>query len=96
MRRLRTVTKPDGDSVAQWMAEKIETDGCLYQEDAVYTIAETFGDEFTYDNDNDNPAISRKVLATFRKLTEQTVVWERGERMWRKREASDEAGRQAY
>jgi hypothetical protein len=61
----------------------------LYQEVIVYDIAQNFGDEFVYTNQNGNLAISRRVLEEFRKLTEATVVWERGERMWRKREPYD-------
>jgi hypothetical protein len=39
---------------------------------------ETFGDQFTYDNDNDNGnlAIARSVLKEFRQLTPD-AIWER-------------------
>jgi hypothetical protein len=33
-----------------------------------------------YENENGNLAINRQVLKEFRKLTEKTVVWERGVR----------------
>lgn len=83
----------DATAVAQWMVDQIERDGSLYQEEAVDAIAEKFGEAFTYLNDAGNPAIARTVLAAFRRLTEQTVVWERSERCWRKREPDDGPGR---
>jgi hypothetical protein len=82
------------ESVATWMLGEIERDGDLYQDVAVVDISSKFGDEFTYENDSGNLAISKSVLAAFRKLTNDSVVWERGERRWRKRERSDDPGRQ--
>ncbi len=81
------------EEVAKWMLGQLQAQKYLYQEEVVADIADKFGDEFTYDNQNGNPAISRAVLAEFRKLTEKTVVWERGERCWRLREQFDEKGR---
>lgn len=80
--------------VAEWMLAELKRDGLLYQETAVYRILELFGEAFTYYNANGNLAIDRKVLAAFRALTADTVVWERGERYWRPRVATDSAGRQ--
>ena len=82
------------ESVATWMLGEIERDGDLYQDVAVVDISSKFGDEFTYENDSGNLAISKPVLAAFRKLTNETVVWDRNERIWRKRESTDEPGRQ--
>ena len=79
--------------VAAWMAEELDRVEYLYQETAVYEIQTRFGDEFVYTNDNGNLAISREVLREFRKLTADTVVWERGERYWRFRESYDSPGR---
>jgi hypothetical protein len=53
-----------------------------------------FGEEFVYENENGNYGIDKKVLKAFRDLTEKSVVWERGSRMWRKREKYDGPGRQ--
>ncbi len=58
----------------------------LYQEAVVYDITSKFGVNLTYYNDSGNPAIGKKVLAAFRKITGDSVIWERGERMWRFRE----------
>ena len=80
--------------VANWMLSQIEKAGDLYQDDAVSEIFDRFGDQFTHENENGNLAIAKPVLAAFRKITKDSVVWERGERRWRKRELSDEPGRQ--
>lgn len=75
--------------VAEWMLEKLKERGYLYQEIAVGKIKSKYGQEFTYRNRNGNLAIDKRVLKEFRKLTEKTVVWERGERRWRYRKDSD-------
>jgi len=83
--------------VAQYMLDRLEQEHYLYQDVVVYEIESRFGDKFIYLNENGNIAISREVLREFRKLTEVTVVWERGERLWRKRSSSDPKGtRQVY
>ena len=79
--------------VAQWMLEEIDRVRYLDQEDAVYKIERQFGSEFVYANDAGNPAISKKVLAAFNKLTKETVVWDRSERHWRRRSPYDAPGR---
>jgi hypothetical protein len=81
------------ETIAQWMVSRLEQEGRLYQSDAVSEIAERFGDEFTYENDNGNPAIDKRVTTAFRKITGDTVVWERWDFCWRKREAGDTPGR---
>ncbi|MDA2937028.1 hypothetical protein MYX75_02035 [Acidobacteria bacterium AH-259-A15] len=86
---------PTPREVAEWMLQELKRQESLYQEEAVYEIEHKFGAEFVYENENGNPAISRKVLKEFRELTEETVVWERSERMWRFRESYDSAGRLA-
>lgn len=84
---------PTARDVAEAMWEEVQEDW-LYQEHAVQWIEEDFGPEFVYENENGNPAISRAVLREFRKLSETEVVWERGERAWRRRRDSDHPGRQ--
>ena len=80
--------------VADWMLEQLKRDDTLHQESAVGDIEDEFGDEFVYENENGNLAISKPVLAEFRKLTGRTVIWSRSERLWRFRERHDEPGRQ--
>jgi hypothetical protein len=82
------------ESVASWMFQELDKqDGVLDQEDAASQIADLFGEHFTYENEAGNLAIDKKVLAAFRKLTGDSVVWSSAERHWRKREVGDEPGR---
>ena len=81
------------DDIADWMLAEVTTKGYVEQESMVYDIARKFGKEFTYDNENGNPAIDKKVLRSFKKNSESSVVWVRGERAWRKRDKHDEPGR---
>jgi hypothetical protein len=70
--------------------------GRLYQDDAVSEIEKRFGAEFVYANEAGNPAISRRVLAAFRRLTEADAVWDRGDRCWERRRPTDPPGRISY
>ena len=80
--------------VAQWMLQRLHENGELYQDEAVDEIERNFGSAFVYENENGNPAIDRGVLREFRRLTGESVVWERGEQLWRRRSTDDEDGRQ--
>jgi hypothetical protein len=86
--------KPSPESVARWMLAEVERDGELYQETAVYEIERKFGREFVYENENGNPAIGKDILKAFRKISEGSLIWERGGRFWRKRNEHDGPGRQ--
>ena len=81
-----TITPTD---VAGWMLGQLEAGDWLTQEYAVAEISRRFGEEFVYLNDNGNPAIDKRILRAFRKLTEDTVIWDRWEFAWRKRTTSD-------
>jgi hypothetical protein len=85
------VTTPE--DVARWLLSQLREQQTLYQNVAVYGIIEQFGEDFAYHNDTGNPAIARNILAAFRRLTGDTVVWDRSERCWRFREGYDEPGR---
>lgn len=74
--------KSTAKDVADWMLETVMK-GTLYQRDAVEYIERHFGQRFIYSNENDNPAISTKVLDEFRHVSKDTVVWNRRERYWR-------------
>jgi hypothetical protein len=78
---------------AQWMLDEVTSLGVLYQDDAAAQIEAKFGSEFVPLNESGNPSIRTDVLNAFRKLSGNDVVWERGERLWRKRESFDEPGR---
>ena len=81
------------EDVASWMLEEVRREGCLYQETAVHDIAERFGQQFAYVNDNGNMSIHRDVLAAFRALSGDSVVWDKSERLWRPREPFDDPGK---
>jgi hypothetical protein len=80
---------------AQWMLSRLEesNDGRLYQADAAEGIARKFGDEFTYLNDNGNPAIDKRILRAFKQISGDGIVWDRWDFCWRKREPGDAPGR---
>jgi succinylglutamate desuccinylase len=90
------MTAPDATAAAQWMADQIAKHGELWQNDAADHIHYKLNHELTYENENGNLAIGKDVLAAFRKLTEGTVVWERGSRSWRRKGKGDPDGRLAY
>lgn len=79
--------------VAVFMLEQLNEQNYLYQEVIVWDIRSKFGERFVYENQNGNLAISRDVLKEFRNLTKESVVWERGSRLWRKRESYDPIGK---
>ncbi|MEU0030772.1 hypothetical protein [Streptomyces sp. NPDC006335] len=83
----------NAQAAAQWMLTQITDNGELWQMDAADHIASDFDEGLTYTNDNGNLAISKEVLAAFRKISEGTVVWERGQRYWRRRTEHDPEGR---
>jgi hypothetical protein len=85
-------SKPTAKDVAQWMLDQLNESGELTQEDAAYEIETLFGEEFTYANDNGNTAIDRKVLEEFRAISPDTV-WERQDKLWRRRDQHDDPGR---
>lgn len=78
---------------AAWMKERLDRDGCLFQDEAASEIQIRFGEEHVYVNDAGNLAISRVVLAAFRRLTDGYAVWSFGDRQWRLRIETDGAGR---
>jgi hypothetical protein len=75
------------------MAQQISRVGELHQADAADGIAKRFGQEWIYENDNGNPAVDRRVLKAFRRVTGDTVVWDWWEFCWRRRSPSDAPGR---
>ncbi|KHS90771.1 DUF6953 family protein [Pectobacterium brasiliense] len=85
---------PTIDDVAEWMKSELDKSNRLYQETTVYKIKQLFGEVFVYTNANGNFSIDKKVLNKFKKLTGDYVIWERGEKAWRKRTSYDKPGRQ--
>ena len=83
----------DPKVVALWMLEQLNQKKELYQSEAVTEIETKFGKAFIYENQQGNLAISKQVLTEFRKLTENSAVWVRGDRCWRLRHDYDLPGR---
>ena len=81
--------------IAQWMLDSVNAKpGEMFlQADAVEAIERRFGPEFVYENENGNPAIDTRVLRKFRKLSEDSVIWDRWEFGWRRRQPNDGPGR---
>jgi hypothetical protein len=82
------------DEVVRWMQSEVLSRRSLDQERASHLIRKLFGDEFTYRNKNENWAIRKDVLAAFRALTGDSVIWDRSYREWRQRRPTDKPGRQ--
>ncbi len=73
----------DNKIVAEFMISEIGNKGHLYQEYLVHDIETKFGEEYVYENENGNLAISKKVLNEFKKLKEANgIEWDRSERCW--------------
>jgi len=89
------VVKPaTAKEVADWLAEKMKIYKRYPHYLVVQDIKKEFGAIFIDKNDSGYDAIDPNVLRKFRKLTKDTVVWERGDREWRQRERYDSPGRQ--
>ncbi len=89
--------------IAEWMAAQLEETDQLLQIDAVAAIETLFGPEFVYWSEIGEKSIDRRVLAQFRKLTKDDVVWviQHGGGFWpgahwRKRGPGDRPGRTQY
>jgi hypothetical protein len=81
------------ENVAAWMLSELNRANYLFQETAVHGIATRFGREFTNTNTNGGESIDRRILQAFRRLSGDSVVWERAEKCWRRREKWDAPGR---
>ena len=75
--------------VAEWMQQRVESKGVLYQKNAAIYIRKYFGRKFVKINRNRNLAISQVVLKEFLARTRDTIVWSKQKRYWRRRRPSD-------
>ena len=85
----------DAAAVAQWMLSEIERDDCIYQDDVVDRLVKSGHEELLTENADGNQVLGKSVLAAFRKLTPDNVVWVKPDRYWRFRVEEDEPGRDA-
>lgn len=86
---------PTAADVAAWMVRELAKTDWLAHEDAVAGIERHFGAAFLHAGAARREAIHEDVLAEFRKLTADTVVWDRSEHAWRPRDAADDPTRRA-
>lgn len=85
------MTNATAQDVAQWMLSEVRRRRRLHQSWAAAMIASEFGQEFIYRNKNRHLAIDGRVLAAFRKLYGETVVWHRGPKYWELKQMRDQS-----
>lgn len=85
----------DERDVAKWMLAKIELEACIYQDDVVDYLVKAGREDLLIENADGNQVLGKALLASFRKLTPDSVVWVKPDRYWRFRVAEDEPGRDA-
>lgn len=81
------------EEAAQWMLERFEAEGFLYQEAAASYLSHLHDEALAYYDANGNVCVGKGVLSIFNKLTPD-AVYERAEKFWRNRLSTDQPGRQ--
>lgn len=77
------------------MIDKLQNDSCLYQDDVVDYIVRSDDESFLRENADGNLVLDRPLLNSFKKLTNDNVVWVQSDFYWRYRVSEDEEGRKA-
>ena len=77
------------------MVDKLETDGCLYQDDIVDYLVRNDNEDFLRENSDGNLVLDRSLLKRFKDLTSDNVVWVQSDFYWRYRVLEDDTGRKA-
>ncbi|MEN8368416.1 DUF6953 family protein [Acinetobacter bereziniae] len=95
LKGLLPVLEIELSQVIQWMLEKLEKDGCLYQDDVVDYLVKNDQVDFLKENSDGNLVLKLSVNSGFKKKTEDNVVWVKPDRYWRYRVPEDEPGRNA-
>lgn len=80
------------EEAAKWMAAEVRSEEYL-DHAAVIDHLEAADPALIDYNDAGNPVVDKKVLAAFKKLQLDDIVWSRSGQHWRLREPDDEAGR---
>ena len=81
------------DDAAEWMLRQFEAKRFLYQEEAATHLLHLHDEQLAYYDGGGNVCVGKKVLAAFNRMTPD-AVYERADKFWRDRLASDQAGRQ--
>lgn len=79
--------------IAQWMLSMLRKTGGLSQRQAIWGIRELFGTEYLQQTAHGRWTIPRRVLAAFKALEPDEVVWSGRQRAWRPRLPEDPPGR---
>jgi len=77
------------------MLQQIDNESCIYQDEVVDYLVRAKREDLLVENSDGNQVIGKAVLAAFRKLTPESVVWVKPDRYWRYRVTEDEPGRDA-
>ncbi|SGZ17477.1 DUF6953 family protein [Moritella viscosa] len=85
----------DTKSTSEWMLDKLEKEGCIYQDDVVDILVRSKCENLLKENADGNLVLGIPVLNAFKKLTIDNVVWVKPDRYWRFRVKEDELGRNA-
>lgn len=83
------------EEIIQWMVDKLQKDGCLYQDDVVDYLVKNKQEVFLKENTQGNLVLKLSVNSAFKMRTEHNVVWVKPDRYWRYRVPEDELGREA-
>ncbi|WP_101492154.1 DUF6953 family protein [Variovorax sp. RO1] len=83
------------EDLAQWMYARLVDQECVYQDESVDHALYPDGHDALYKvTDDGNIHLAKEVLAAFRKLDDENVVWVKPDRYWRWRCDTDEPGRE--
>ncbi|MGP0970030.1 MULTISPECIES: DUF6953 family protein [Serratia] len=81
--------------MTSWMMNRLQQDGCLYQQDVVDHLIKMDNEIHLKENADGNQVLSTKLLNNFRVDSGENVVWVKPDRYWRYRVLEDEEGREA-
>jgi hypothetical protein len=79
-------------TIAQWMAQRLEERGRLYQRDAAREISVLFGEEWVFMSWHGHLSIDTRVKRHFKRLS-PFAVWDAETYSWRRRRPGDAPGR---
>jgi len=81
--------------ILDWMLQRLNQDGCLYQDDVVDILVKEKAEDLLRENSEGSLVLGKSLLDAFRKQTEANVVWVKSGFYWRFRVPEDEEGREA-
>ena len=79
-------------TIAQWMAQRLEERGRLYQRDVAREISALFGEQWTFMARHGHLSIDTRIKRHFKRLS-PFAVWDGESYSWRRRRPGDAPGR---